>query len=389
MPRRHILFIQTGAFSHINASLEGLLRRTFSDYGLTVFDAREAVYGDPSTPVRRGLRKCVNGLYALKEFGGKLAAGHKKLPHCVNRTSYFFERARRGIRALVGRLRPTFTIQTQSLIDAHTPGTPHFIYTDHASLATLRSPVLLPSDFWPRACLERERSIYPGAAAIFTMSRHVSRCLTEDYGCDPARVVCVGAGPNAPVPDRVTTTPSRYARKRILFVGLDWHRKGGPVLAEAFRRVRVAHPDARLVVVGCSPRLDLPNREVVPRIGVSEVGRYFAESSVFCLPTRLEAFGIVFLEAFAHGLPVLATNVGAIPEFVRDGETGYVVPYGDAGTLAARLTELLADPGKCARLGRRGRELVLRHYNWERVGARMKDRIEQVLGGSPSGQRVA
>ena len=129
-----------------------------------------------------------------------------------------------------------WTIQIQSLFDARAPGTPHFVYTDHTHLANLDYP-----DFDPRALrcsgwLALERALYREARGVFTRSAHVTASLVDRYGCDPARVVCVGAGANARIP---SLPVERSAEGQdILFVGVDWERKGGPDLLAAFERLR-------------------------------------------------------------------------------------------------------------------------------------------------------
>src|SRR5207237_9406814 len=124
------------------------------------------------------------------------------------------------------------------------------------------------------------------------------------------------------------------------------------------------HPDAQLTIVGCSPDVDVRNCQVVGQIPLADVGKYYDAASVFCMPTTLEPFGIAFIEAFAHSLPVIATRVGAIPELVRDGESGYLVQPNDVNALAERLIELVGDPAKCRAFGERGRRLVKEKYNW-------------------------
>ena len=71
-------------------------------------------------------------------------------------------------------------------------------------------------------------------------------------------------------------------------------------MVEAFRRVLQTHPDARLAVVGCSPSVNVPNCEIVGRVPVDKVAGYYPRASVRCLPSRLEPFGIVCIEAYLH-----------------------------------------------------------------------------------------
>jgi glycosyltransferase involved in cell wall biosynthesis len=391
MGPQKIAFIKKGSFSHINDSLLGELAREFPGYRIEVINAPDLVDRDARGPVTRAARRWVNRLYAVKEFGRYLLPGGKKLKHCLPRTSYFFRRMRGALRARLAGDRIAFTFQTQSLFDASVPGTPHFVYTDHASLATLQYPGIRKTDVWPASWIELEKTIYQNAALVFTMSANISRCLIEKYSCAPSKVACVYAGANVRPAPAQAAGGDRGPSKNVLFVGVDWERKGGPRLAGVFREVLKAHPDARLTVVGCSPQLDLPNCEVVGKVPPERLSAYFQRATVFCLPTRLEAFGIVFLEAFAHKLPVVATNIGAIPEFVTDGKNGYLVGYDQVKALADRLIELLGNPDRCRQFGEDGYRVVAEKYNWEMTAARMRGHIERVIRGGvpePAGGEV-
>jgi glycosyltransferase involved in cell wall biosynthesis len=228
--------------------------------------------------------------------------------------------------------------------------------------------------------LALEKSMYQNARLNFTMSAHVSRSLVEQYGCPPTRVECVYAGSNVAPADAGNLGLERFARKNILFVGIDWDRKGGPVLLEAFREVRRAHPTATLTIVGSTPKVSMPGCHVVGRVPLAEVARFYETASVFCLPTTVEPFGIVFLEAFAYGLPIIATNIGAIPDFVEQGRSGYMVDCNDAAQLAYRLNELLADPARSAAFGIRGRAFVGDRYTWQATAERLAVHIKRHLG---------
>ena len=91
------------------------------------------------------------------------------------------------------------------------------------------------------------------------------------------------------------------------------------------------------------------------------------------MPSRAEAFGVAALEAQACGLPVVASNVGGLPEVVRDGETGLLVPPEAPQALAAALMTLIQDPQLRADMGRNGREWVLERYEW-------RHNVDEMLG---------
>lgn len=109
-------------------------------------------------------------------------------------------------------------------------------------------------------------------------------------------------------------------------------------------------------------------------------------AEVFCLPSRTaasgdsEGLGIVFNEASACALPVVATRHGGIPEAVLHGETGLLVPEGDAPALATALDAVLSDRSLGARLGHRGREYVRERFDARRQGARLETIYDAVSG---------
>jgi len=372
-PPRQIAFIKLGSFSHINRPVEAQLGQEFPNHEIVSVDLV------PELLKRRSV-SLLNRLHVWRHFGRDILRGHRAYWDCFYRTPWLFHRIRRWVTGWLAPLRANldFTFQTQSLFDTRQEGTPHFLYTDHTHLANLGYPDFEERMLLPGWWLALERQIYLGATMNFTMSRHVERSLVEDYGCPPQRAQCVFAGSNAPVA-ATENNPARFARKRILFNGVDWSRKGGPELAAAFKLVLARHPDARLVVLGCEPELRLPNCEVVGRVPLDAVPGHYAEASIFCLPTRREPFGIVFVEAMQHGLPIVSTRIGALPDMVEDGRNGWLVPPGAVKPLADALCKLLDSPETCAAYGEAGRALAAERYNWPAVGRRMGESIRAAL----------
>jgi phosphatidylinositol alpha-1,6-mannosyltransferase len=173
-------------------------------------------------------------------------------------------------------------------------------------------------------------------------------------------------------------------------------RKGQDVLLEAWPLVRARVPDARLLLVGDGSHRGALERTVA-RLGRSErqsvvftgsvpwaqMPAHTDAGDVFAMPCRTrraglepEAFGIVFLEAAACGLPVLVGDSGGAPETVVDGETGFVVPPQEAGVVADRLVELLSDPARARVMGAGGRQRVVDGWTWRHSGQRLRQVLE-------------
>jgi glycosyltransferase involved in cell wall biosynthesis len=266
-----------------------------------------------------------------------------------------------------------WTLQIQSLFDARAPGIPHFVYTDHTHLANLDYPDFDPRTLRSPRWIALERSLYHGARTVFTRSSNVSASLADRYGCDPARTVCVGAGSNAGVPGApIARSP---LGRDVLFVGVDWERKGGPDLAAAFARVRQRHSSATLTIVGCEPPLVPLGARVLGRRPLDEIHRHYRHADVFCLPTRREPFGVAFVEALHHALPIVATRIGAVPDLVEHGKNGFLVEVGDIAGLARHLDQLLCDPALRLRMGAAGERRAREHYTWRAVANRISDAV--------------
>ncbi len=366
-------FVKMGDFSHTNAHVLQQLEARFPRLNAQVIDVGEMhVVGKADlAPL---------ALAVIKDYGLPPFLSARRFRRHIPKSVYFFHRARQALLRQLDGKAYGFTFQTQSMFDASVPGTPHFIYTDHTHLENLKYPAWTASTSLSRNWAQLERSAFHNASMVFTMSENISRSLVEEYGCPREKVACVYAGSNVSAEAAEPIDSARFRAKNILFVGIEWERKGGPVLLEAFRRVRRAHPDATLTIVGCSPKVGQPGVEVVGRLPLAEVARYYRSASIFCLPTLNEPFGLVLLEAFSYGLPIVATRIGAIPEIVEDGESGYLVRPQSTDELADRLIMLLGDPARCEHFGARGRQRVRERYSWGETGRRIAAHIERIAG---------
>jgi glycosyltransferase involved in cell wall biosynthesis len=104
-----------------------------------------------------------------------------------------------------------------------------------------------------------------------------------------------------------------------------------------------------------------------------------AAADVFAMPSRTDSFGIVYLEAWCYGLPVVGARAGGVPDVIADGQDGVLVRFGDVPALAAAVGDLLRDRDRARRLGAAGRAKVLRELTWDRIYARVRDVYREVL----------
>jgi glycosyltransferase involved in cell wall biosynthesis len=216
------------------------------------------------------------------------------------------------------------------------------------------------------------------ADAVLTTSEYCRAAIRRHYRVAPDRVRLVPEGIDLPRWRRLAEqVPQASDGATILCVARQYPRKHVADLLRALPAVRRAVPRARAVIAGDGPEhaallrlaAELDLGSTVTFTGAlpdDQLARLYREADLFCLPSVQEGFGIVFLEAMACGLPVVATRSAAIPEVVPDRQAGVLVPPGDVAALAHALVELLARPRLRATYGAFGREYVER-FDWDEV----------------------
>jgi glycosyltransferase involved in cell wall biosynthesis len=243
-----------------------------------------------------------------------------------------------------------------------------------------------------------ERSACACAHRVICVSPSLRQRAVELGVVPPGKAIVLASGSSNGVdPSRFSPTPQRLAsaaevRSRL---GIDPHRavigyigrlttdKGLPELMTAFRLVRQRFPGAALLLIGsyeCGDPVPpethaaIESDSSVIRVDfASEVAPYYFVMDMLVLPTHREGFPNVVLEAQAASRPVVTTSATGASDSICDGLTGLVVPVGDAAALADALMKLLSDPELAQRMGRAGRERVIREFRretiWEALAA--------------------
>jgi len=201
-------------------------------------------------------------------------------------------------------------------------------------------------------------------------SEWARRSFVRDYGIPEEKTGVVAPG----VDLSAWEMPERQEPRgvpRLLFVGGDFVRKGGRLLLDVFRdRLRGR------------AELDIVTRDAVPEepgvrvhrglvAGSEALRRLYREADAFVLPTLADCHSIASLEAMASGLPVVTTRVGANPEIVESGETGFLVAAGDGTSLAGALGTLVGDSSRARRMGASGRRRAERTFDARKTVERL------------------
>lgn len=321
----------------------------------------------------------LNIFHILRHYGFDILTKRKRVGETIFKTPYIFHTVKKMISEKIKKGNYLFSIQMHSLYDTSAPGIPHFIYTDNTHFANLKNPNYKKSRLPVKEWLNLERTIYLNAAISFTRSSNVTRSIIEDYSISPEKVICIYAGNNVRINGDAVLNNNNYSNKNILFVATTWENKGGPELVEAYRQVKKIHPDAKLTIVGCSPDINLPDCHVVGKVSLEDLDKYYRKASIFCLPTKQEAFGIVYLEAMRYKLPVIATRLGAIPDFIHEGENGFLIDPDNVEQIKNSLCTLLHSPSLCRKFGMDGYRISMENYTWEEVGRKLRQNIMPFL----------
>jgi len=231
-----------------------------------------------------------------------------------------------------------------------------------------------------RRCFER-------AAHLVTWAEWTKQSLADDYGVDGSKVTVIPPGVDVERWQRPRDAPARAddGIVRILFVGGDLTRKGGFDLLAAAATLRERHGD-RVEVHLVTPA-DVPDAPgVTVYAGMTpnspDLIALYHRCDVFCLPTRGDCLPMVLPEAGAAGLALVSTDVGAIGEIVRDGDTGMLVPVNDVDALTAALDRLVVDPELRRRLAAAGSALVHADHDAAANAGRIVDVLRRAVAAA-------
>jgi len=229
---------------------------------------------------------------------------------------------------------------------------------------------------------------------IWSISRYTSEQLSIVNGVPPQKIRHFRLGLNEGHYRALTSEVARRkAGLNVLTVSrLVERSKGLEDLVRAWQQVVARFPAARLRIVGDGPaRSSL--QALVRELGISsavalsgtvndsELVSAYGDADLFVLPSAQEGFGLVFLEAMAAGLPVIAADSGASPELVQDGVTGRLVRFGDTSGISDAICDLLGRPGLRTKLGDQAAERVKSDFTMPVVTRKMAELLEDAMRG--------
>jgi glycosyltransferase involved in cell wall biosynthesis len=236
-------------------------------------------------------------------------------------------------------------------------------------------------------------NVYRAADMVITQTETEVDEL-ERLGVNRERLVAVGGAADDPAPGDGARFRARIGvaagAPLVLFVGQMYEYKGVRELLEAVDALRARGRDVHLVFIGPHTRFSerLFAKESRPWLHV--LGLVSAEvkadaleaATVLCLPSRHEALGRVFLEAWSKRKPVIGARIPAVREVITEGESGLLAAPGDVNELAAAIDRIVGDPELAARLGASGERAVAERFSWKHVIERLEAVYDTVLAAA-------
>ncbi len=230
--------------------------------------------------------------------------------------------------------------------------------------------------------IEMDRLVFQKAAHCIVASDWTKASAIKDYHIHANKISVVPFGANmetVPAFDSLKLAPNEVCQ--LLFVGVEWERKGGQIALDTLRTLHQNGIPAHLTIIGCNPpgyaEGNFYNKEVtiIPFIDkhhqseVNRLNNIFRNSDFLLLPTRAECAGIVFCEASAYGIPSITTNTGGVSNYIMNGINGYAIPLEAAATEYADIIQkTFSDKEGYRQLCINSRKRYEELLNWESWG---------------------
>ncbi|HUH36924.1 MAG TPA: glycosyltransferase family 4 protein [Spongiibacteraceae bacterium] len=408
VPARRLHICLLGYRSHPYGGGQGIYLRYLSKALVEAGHAVDVISGEPYPHLDDGVRlikmpglnlyehglgslrpRHLRSLTNIMEWTSKLTGGFGE-PYCFGRRVYRYLR-RHGRHYDIIHDNQSLAWGTLALQDAGFP----LVTTIHHPITSDLAIALAAAANWRHRLLIRrwhsflgmQRKVAQRLHHVVTVSERSRQDIAAAFGLQPAGIDRVPCGIDTEV-FRPLPGVARIPGRIMATASADAPLKGVLYLVEALALLVERHPDIELLLVG-KPRpggdterriqaLGLTGRvRCVSGISTDELVRYYAEASVAVVPSIYEGFGLPAGEAMACGVPLVATDGGALPEVV--GDAGIQVPVRDSRALADAIDALLRDPARRDALGAAGRARIDELFCWRRTAQQMLHYYQQVI----------
>lgn len=224
---------------------------------------------------------------------------------------------------------------------------------------------------------ENQKKYYNSVNNVFTMSTWLKEYMIKNKIVEEDRITHVGGGLN------ISSDKISFDKKKgnkFLFVGKDFNRKAGDLVYKAFLELEKEESDIELYIIGPKKlpfEISSESVHFLGEIPSDQISKYFNLCDYFVMPSRFEAYGLVFIEALTYGLPCIGRRLHEMPYLINENETGFLIEKKeeDEKVLAEYMKKLMYSE-EIKRNVRNRRDYYIETYSWDAVAERMLDVIE-------------
>lgn len=227
--------------------------------------------------------------------------------------------------------------------------------------------------------VKRQKKEYQNSQASLWMGKWIYEYMKTEFPSLSDKFYHIGGGTNMDV-NKVDV--SKKFGNKFLFVGRDYKRKAGDLVLDAFKIVREKYmPNAELHIAGPKEQSfeSVDGVYFYGDIDYAKVGELMNICDVFCMPSRFEAYGLVFVESLIYGLPNVARNFFEMPYFIKEGKDGYLITNDDPTKYADLMYKAISNHDLINSV-QSHREEYIKEYSWDSVALRAKNIIDSKMG---------
>lgn len=262
------------------------------------------------------------------------------------------------------------------------------VYLTDITFDQLRPHYREPDEKKDESCIYLEKLIFEKSAVIIYCSDWIKKETIKFYGTDPNKIEVVELGANISTPTDFSVDISMDVC-HLVFIGKDWQRKGGDIALDTYKLLKEEGFSCTLTIIGAtSQNIQGSDKDliVIPNLDKSIEGhserlyQILSESHFLFLPTRFDAYGIVFCEASAYSLPSIATNIGGVGSPVREGKNGFLLPLeATAKDYAEKIMTVFNDKENYWKLRASSRHEFETRLNWDIWGETVNKILENTV----------
>ena len=237
-------------------------------------------------------------------------------------------------------------------------------------------------------CLRNEKLLLDSSYKIIYCSNWVKEKAIDFYNIDPGKIEVVEFGANIPTPENYCIDTNTDICN-LVFIGKDWERKGGEKMLKIFEILNNERFPFTLTIIGSGNKeieIYASNLTVYPFLDKSKTDdleklcKILSESHFLVLPTTFDAFGIVFCEASAYGVPSITANVGGVGQAIIDGKNGYLLPVdATANDYAEKIKSVFHDRVNYIELRKTSRKEFETRLNWDVWGEKVNKILDDAV----------